>query len=186
MGAESYHRAMRNYIIISKEQAEKIRGRHGKYSALEPVEFPDGMFGIPEKVINDPEYDDIKDTLKQYQKECKVQDIEDLDEEKGKDIEKDKYYLSKDYWVVKAKVSEKFKPQKDVRLSAMPTKFAINTAVATMVDDEKDKVAPLTPKMLTLFNYSKPVTNFRGEKVGRWSLVKDLLKELWRRIKNLF
>jgi hypothetical protein len=177
---------MRNYIIISKEQAEKIRGRHGKYSALEPVEFPDGMFGIPERVINDPEYDDIKDTLKQYQKECKVQDIEDLDEEKGKNIEKDKYYLSKDYWVVKSLKAESFKADSKVRLTALKDTFAIKQDIATLVDAEKDAKEPLTPKMLTLFNYSKPVTNFRGEKVGRWSLVKDLLKELWRRIKNLF
>ena len=98
---------MRNYIIISKEQAEKIRGRHGKYSALEPVEFPDGMFGIPERLIDDPEFEDIKDTLKQYQKECKVQDIEDLKEEEGRDIEENKYYLSKDYWVVKSTATKR-------------------------------------------------------------------------------
>jgi len=130
---------MRNYIIISKEQADKIRGRHGKYSALEPVEFPDGMFGIPERLIDDPEFDDIKDTLKKYQKECKVQDIEDLDEEKGKDIEKDKYYLSKDYWVVKAKQTKKFKPEKSVRLSARKDEFIINPNIAAFVDEEKDK-----------------------------------------------
>lgn len=44
----------------------------------------------------------------------------------------------------------------------------------------------LFAKGLGLFNYSKPVTNFRGQKVSRWSLFKDLLKEIWRRIKNLF
>lgn len=44
----------------------------------------------------------------------------------------------------------------------------------------------LFTKGLGLFNYSKSVTNFRGQKVSRWSLFKDLLKEIWRRIKNLF
>ena len=96
---------MRNYIIISKEQADKIRGRHGKYSACEPVQFPDGNFAIPERLLDDPEYDDIKDTLKQYQKECKVQDIEDLPEEG--EIKKDKFYLSKDYWVVKSTATKR-------------------------------------------------------------------------------
>ncbi len=131
---------MRNYIIISKEQAEKIRGRHGKYSALEPVEFPDGMFGIPERLIDDPEFEDIKDTLKKYQKECKVQDIEDLDEEKGKNIEKGKYYLSKEYWVVKAKVTKSFGLQKGKRLSARTDDFMIKKEIADFVDAEKDKM----------------------------------------------
>lgn len=100
---------MRNYIIISKEQADAIRGRHGKYSALEPVEFPDGNWAIPERIIDDPEFDDIKDTLKKYQKECKIQDIEDLPEEG--EIKKDKFYLSKDYWVVKAKATKVIKKE---------------------------------------------------------------------------
>ena len=109
-----------------------------------------------------------------------------LNEEKGKNIEKDKYYLSKDYWVVKSLKAESFKADSKVRLTALKDTCAIKQDIATLVDAEKDAKEPLTPKMLTLFNYSKPVTNFRGEKVGRWSLVKDLLKELWRRIKNLF
>lgn len=68
---------MRNYIIISKKQADKVRGRHGKYSALEPVEFPDGRYGIPARVINDPEFAGIKKTLEEYAK-GEVQEIVDL------------------------------------------------------------------------------------------------------------
>ena len=124
---------MRNYIIISKEQADKIRGRHGKYSALEPIEFPDGNFAIPERLLDDPEFDDIKDTLKKYQKECKVQDIEDLDEENGKNIEKDKYYLSKDYWVVKAKMTKNFKLQKEAKLSSC-SEFLIKKEIVDLID----------------------------------------------------
>ena len=131
---------MRNYIIISKEQADKIRGRHGKYSVCEPVEFPDGNFGIPERLLDDPEYDDIKDTLKQYQKECTVQDIEDLKEEEGRDIEEGKYYLSKEYWVVKAKETKSFKLQKGVRLSARTDDFMVKKEIADFVDAEKNKM----------------------------------------------
>ena len=130
---------MRNYIIISKEQADKIRGRHGKYSACEPVQFPDGNFAIPERLLDDKEFDDIKDTLKQYQKECTVQDIEDLDEEKGKIIEAGKYYLSKEYWVVKAKQTKSFKLQKGVRLSSRTDDFMIKKEIADFVDAEKNK-----------------------------------------------
>ena len=68
---------MRNYIIISKKQADAVRGRHGKYSALEPVEFPDGRYGIPARVINNPEFVDIKKTLEEYAKR-EVQEIKDL------------------------------------------------------------------------------------------------------------
>lgn len=68
---------MRNYIIISKKQADAVRGRHGKYSALEPVEFPDGRYGIPARVINDPEFAGIKKTLEEYAR-GEVQEIVDL------------------------------------------------------------------------------------------------------------
>jgi hypothetical protein len=68
---------MRNYIIISKKQADAVRGRHGKYSALEPVEFPDGRYGIPARLINNPEFAGIKKTLEEYAK-GEVQEIVDL------------------------------------------------------------------------------------------------------------
>lgn len=163
---------MRNYIIISKEQADKVRGRHGKYSALEPVEFPDGMFGIPERVINDPEYDDIKDTLKQYQKECKVQDIEDLDEEKGKAIEKGKYYLSKEYWVVKAKVTKSCKLQKRARLSAS-SDFIVKKEIAAFVDAEKGKIEPII--------IEEPIKR----KLNLFTRIKDLITKIINKVKAL-
>lgn len=90
---------MRNYIIISKEQADRVRGRHGKYSALVPVQFPDGTFGIPERVLDDKEFSDIHDILKKYREHCEIQDIKDLPEEG--EIERGKFYLSKHYGVVK-------------------------------------------------------------------------------------
>ena len=48
-------------IILTKEQADDIRGRYGRYSALEPIELPDGMFMLPEDCLKDP---DLKDAYK--------------------------------------------------------------------------------------------------------------------------
>lgn len=84
---------MRNYIIITKEQAEQIRGRHGKYSAIEPVPSPDGNFLIPERCLADPDLKDIKDKIQSLIQPTKanVQDIEDLPKI-GEPIIKDKIY----------------------------------------------------------------------------------------------
>ncbi len=94
---------MRNYIIISKKQADKVRGRHGKYSALEPVEFPDGRYGIPARCIDDPEFADIKKTLEEYQR-GEVQEIVDLQ----KKIEE--FHLEQGTYVYKDKVITVEKP----------------------------------------------------------------------------
>jgi hypothetical protein len=84
---------MRNYIIITKEQAEQIRGRHGRYSAIEPVPSPDGNYLVPERCLDDPDLKDIKDKIQLLIQPAKanVQDIEDLPE-MGQAIVKDKIY----------------------------------------------------------------------------------------------
>lgn len=84
---------MRNYIIISKEQAEQIRGRHGKYSAIEPVPSPDGNYLVPERCLDDPDLQEIKAKIEQTIKpdRTNVQDILDLPEV-GQPIEKDRIY----------------------------------------------------------------------------------------------
>ena len=84
---------MRNYIIITKAQADSIRGRHGRYSAIEPVELPDGNFMVPERCIDDPDLKEVKSKLQEYVKPSKtnVQDIEDLPK-RGKQIYKDRIY----------------------------------------------------------------------------------------------
>ncbi|HUX56347.1 MAG TPA: hypothetical protein VMV77_05205 [Bacteroidales bacterium] len=71
---------MRNYIIITKEQADEIRGRHGRYSAIEPVELPDGNFMVPERCIDDPDLKEVKSKLQEYVKPSRanVQDIRNL------------------------------------------------------------------------------------------------------------
>ena len=92
-----------------------------------------------------------------------------------------KFYVKvpSDYEVLNEKM-----PIKD-RLT-LPTKAVIAEKLPADWRRIEIETKDFLTKGLGLFNYSKPVTNFRGEKVGRWSLVKDLLKELWRRIKNLF
>ena len=84
---------MRNYIIITKEQAEAIRGRHGKYSAIEPVLSPDGNYLVPERCLDDPDLKDVKDKIQSLIQPTKanVQDIDDLPE-MGQLIVKDKIY----------------------------------------------------------------------------------------------
>jgi len=126
---------MRNYIIISKEQADAVRGRHGKYSALEPVEFPDGKFAIPERCIDDPEFADIKVTLQKYQKEGIVQDIEDLNEKSERiTIEENKYYLSKDYWVVKSLISTTMELKELPDIKELNEIFLIRKDITTSVN----------------------------------------------------
>ena len=84
---------MRNYIIITKEQAEQIRGRHGKYSAIEPVPSPDGNYLVPERCLDDPDLQDIKAKIEEAIEPDKsnVQDILDLPEV-GQAVEKDRIY----------------------------------------------------------------------------------------------
>jgi hypothetical protein len=44
------------YIYLTKDQADKVRGRHGKYSALEPIPTGDGNFILPKSVLMDSEH----------------------------------------------------------------------------------------------------------------------------------
>ena len=54
---------MEEMILLTKEQADKVRGRHGKYSALEPVVLDDGSFMLPVDVLKDPENAEVLDDL---------------------------------------------------------------------------------------------------------------------------
>jgi len=51
------------YIVITKEQADTIRGNYGRYSAIEPVALPDGTFIVPEECMSDPDLTDAKPIL---------------------------------------------------------------------------------------------------------------------------
>lgn len=55
-------------IYLTKDQADKVRGRHGKYSELRPVATEDGNFILPMDVLEDPEH---KEVLEEFQK-CRL------------------------------------------------------------------------------------------------------------------
>ena len=55
-------------IILTKEQAEKIAGRYGRYSALEPFELPDGLFSLSEKCLSDTDLKDAHESLNEIRK----------------------------------------------------------------------------------------------------------------------
>ena len=50
-------------IILTPEQASQVRGRHGKYSALDPIEADNGMFILPVDVLEDPEHREVLSDL---------------------------------------------------------------------------------------------------------------------------
>lgn len=51
------------FIILLKEQADFIRGRHGKYSGIDPVELTNGQYGVPPEVLTDPDLSEVHDFL---------------------------------------------------------------------------------------------------------------------------
>ena len=50
---------MIKHIIISTTTANKIRGNHGKYSAVEPISLGDGKFIIPENILSDVDLQEV-------------------------------------------------------------------------------------------------------------------------------
>ena len=66
------------WIILTREQAEAIRGKHGVYSELYPIELIDGSYGLPPEVLTDEDLDDVRDYLSSLpveDKEVKEEDI---------------------------------------------------------------------------------------------------------------
>ena len=54
------------HILLTPETAEKVRGKHGDHSHLEPYEVIKGKktsLALPEAVLYDPEYADVKEIL---------------------------------------------------------------------------------------------------------------------------
>jgi len=48
------------HIIISTTTANRIRGQHGEYSAIDPQPLGDGKFLIPENVLTDVDLQEIE------------------------------------------------------------------------------------------------------------------------------
>ena len=58
-------------ILLNKEQADKVRGRHGVYSELQPIEISKDTYVLPVDVMDDPEHKEVLSNLG----ECKYADI---------------------------------------------------------------------------------------------------------------
>lgn len=54
---------MGSLIILTKSQADSVRGNHGGYSAIDPVPLPDGTYVIPEECLSDPDLLSIQEDL---------------------------------------------------------------------------------------------------------------------------
>lgn len=80
-----------NLIILTKEQAENIRGRYGRYSALDPIELPDGMFMLPEDCLRDK---DLKDAYEKMNEAVTANGTKELTElSKVKEVKAGEYYI---------------------------------------------------------------------------------------------
>lgn len=83
---------MDRVITITKDQAERIRGTYGKYSAIDPIEIPGGLYIISEDVINHPEFKEIEKLLVDYEKTSPKIEINEIKE--GDTVVKDNIYVS--------------------------------------------------------------------------------------------
>lgn len=54
-------------ILLTPVQAEQVRGNHGTYSAIDPIQTEDGNFILPMDVLYDPEHAEVLDKLLQCQ-----------------------------------------------------------------------------------------------------------------------
>ena len=77
-------------IYLTKEQADKVRGRHGIYSALEPILADDGNYILPLAVLKDPEHQEVFNELGK----CKYANIDVIIEVDKKVPENSKRILS--------------------------------------------------------------------------------------------
>jgi len=77
-------------IYLTKEQADKVRGRHGRYSALEPILADDGNYILPLAVLKDPEHREVFADLGK----CKYANIDVIIEIDEKEPEKSRQILS--------------------------------------------------------------------------------------------
>lgn len=67
---------MNNHLIITKDQANTVRGRYGIYSAIDPILLPDENYIVPEACINDMDLLGAKSVLETMN--TNIQPIDDL------------------------------------------------------------------------------------------------------------
>lgn len=80
------------HLIITKEQADLVRGKYGRYSGIMPIEIPDGNFIISEDSMDDLDLISIKSVLEDIAKTAKKCEIKDLPKVGGY-VEKDEIYF---------------------------------------------------------------------------------------------
>lgn len=80
---------METFLILTTEQANIIKGKHGIYSEIEPILLPDGNYMIPEDCIFDPDLISVKDTL--VTMDASIKNIEKLPDI-GQQVYAGKYY----------------------------------------------------------------------------------------------
>lgn len=66
------------YIIISKTTASKIRGEHGKYSAIDPLPLGDGKYIIPGSVLDDIDLKEIHGLIPESNPRKTIDDIKKM------------------------------------------------------------------------------------------------------------
>ena len=66
------------HIIISTTTANRIRGNHGKYSAIEPIALGDGKFIIPENVLSDDDLQDVTGLIPASNPRKTIEQIKEL------------------------------------------------------------------------------------------------------------
>ena len=77
-------------VYLNKEQAEKVRGKHGIYSELQPILTDDGNFILPVEVLKDPGHKEVFADLG----ECKYVNIDIIIEKDEKFPEETTQILS--------------------------------------------------------------------------------------------
>ncbi len=78
-------------LILTKEQAERIKGNYGRYSALEPIPLPDGNFMLPEDCLSDPDLKDAWPRLQEAKDQEGTKEVRYLSQVKT--IKAGEYYL---------------------------------------------------------------------------------------------
>lgn len=53
------------YISLTKSQADDIRGRHGRYSEIQPIEYK-GSYLIPYEVLSDSDLIEVREKIVSY------------------------------------------------------------------------------------------------------------------------
>lgn len=89
---------MSNCIIINKNQADQLRGRYGRYSAIDPIGVPDNTFIIPMACFDAPDLKSARAKLDSMLVSTNIENIRDLPAEGEQCYQGEIYnYSSEDY-----------------------------------------------------------------------------------------